>query len=131
MTDKEILERIRQMGERQRAGLPTVPKKEKKLSYYERHKEERRKYQREYARAKYGYRPKDEIPKRTEEEKKEYNRQNAAKYNREHKEKYREYHKNYYWTHKEYFSKKARERYIGLRNAERCQTEYADAGGQD
>lgn len=80
-------------------------------SYYEQHKEERRAYQREYARRKYGYKPKEEKLVKSEEQKKAERNARAKKYYHEHKEKCREYGRKYYSENRDYFIQKSKERY--------------------
>lgn len=80
-------------------------------SYYEQHKEERRAYQREYARKKYGYKPKEEKQVKSEEQKKAERNVRAKKYYHEHKEKCREYGRKYYSENRDYYIQKSKERY--------------------
>jgi hypothetical protein len=79
--------------------------------YYEQHKEERRAYQREYARKKFGFKPQAEKPRKSEEQKKAERNARAKKYYHEHQEKCRGYGKKYYWENREYYLEKSRERY--------------------
>jgi hypothetical protein len=79
--------------------------------YYERHKEERRAYQREYARKKFGFKPKEEKSRKSEEQKRAERNARAKKYYHEHKEKCKANNKKYYDTHRDYFLQKSAERY--------------------
>lgn len=130
------LERIRIIVERNKKGLPTVEKKtkkpEKKLSYYERHKEERKEYQRNYGRIKFGYKPRAEKPKMTEEEKKEYrkkyyaeNKDKIIEYQRKYREKNRDYYTEY--SHKQYLRRKENGYYDKLRQITK-RAEYDPSG---
>ena len=123
--EKEIMARIRQMGERQRAGLPTVEpkkiKKKKEGTYYSRNREKCLAYQNKYNHEVLGYGVKENKPKRTEEEIKEYYNNASKEYYYANKEKCREYGKKYYWEHRDYFLKKSRERYARVK-AEREST---------
>ena len=92
-------------------SVPKIEKADTKLSYYERNKESRRAYQREYARKKYGYKPKVDKPKKTEEEIKEYKRQVAKAYYQANREKCIAENRKYYKEHRDYFLRKSRERY--------------------
>lgn len=88
-----------------------LPREIQKGTYYERHRAERQAYQREYARKKYGCKPKVEKPKKTEEEIKEYKRQVAKAYYQANREKCIAENRKYYKEHREYFLRKSRERY--------------------
>lgn len=80
-------------------------------SYYEQHKEERRAYQREYARKKFGFKPQAEKPRKSEEQKKAERNARAREYYHKNAEKCRERNKNYYHENRDYYLEKSRERY--------------------
>lgn len=80
-------------------------------SYYERHKEERKAYQRAYERKKFGWKPKeDKEPKSAEQKRLERNAR-SREYYKANKEKCREYGRKYYHENREYYLEKSRERY--------------------
>lgn len=118
---KEELERIRIIVERERGKKKPVVKVEKenvlpetKPSYYERHKEERRAYQREYMRKKYGYGEFKPSPYKTEEERRNHKNEVSKAYYQRNKDKRKAYNKQYYAEHRQYFIEKSREHYMKI-----------------
>ena len=118
----EELARIKEIVRRDRAGLPTVDKTESKkrggsqkiycTSYYERHKEERRLYQREYERKKFGYKPRVVRPKLSEEEERQRRNEYAKQYYRKHKAKCLAYAEEYRKNNRDKFREYSRKQYL-------------------
>lgn len=94
--------------------------------YYEQHKEERRAYQREYARKKFGYKAKENKEPKTEEQIKEERRKRAREYYWKNREKCMANSRKYYKENRDYFLEKSHERYQKI-----CAEKYGYGGQQD